>query len=43
MQTVELAVLALSKAPIPLNYRKLESHVKFQLKTKDAPLEKQAV
>jgi hypothetical protein len=31
MQTVELAVLALSKAPIPLNYKKLESHVVFKL------------
>jgi len=32
MHSVELAILALSKAPIPLNYRKLESHIKFQLK-----------
>lgn len=29
MQSVELAILALSKAPVPLNFRKLESHVKF--------------
>jgi len=39
MQCVELAILALSKAPVPLNFRKLESHVKFEfpLKKKDAP------
>lgn len=35
MQSVELAVFALSKAPIPLNYRRLESHIKFQLKPKN--------
>lgn len=29
--TVELAILALSKAPIPMNYRKSEYPVKFNL------------
>jgi hypothetical protein len=32
MITVEIAILALSKAPIPLNYRKLESHINLKLK-----------
>lgn len=36
MQTVELALLALSQAPIPLNYQKLESHISFKLPLKEA-------
>jgi len=41
MQCVELAILALSQAPVPLNFRRLESHVEFKipLKKKDAPLD----
>lgn len=39
MQSVELAILALSQAPVPLNFRRLESHIelKFPLKKKESP------